>query len=699
MIGLPARTRAAVGRLRGDGAPRPGADDVLERAARAARSRGVTRLADVTRLDNLGVFVFQAVRPLGATLAVHQGKALDPRGAMIGALMEALECDRAEDFEGEPMTAAFRDLAPDERAASLADFAYARDRPPGDDEPLRWVAARRILDGRRLWVPLDVVSLDLGRPAHPRLGRSSNGLAARHDHEGAILKGLQEVIERDTESAWLALPIERRTRDILELGTIPFAWFRELRERIRRAGLFLSIYKPAAVVPAPVFLTEIFEPGAGRCLRRRALGLACRARAEDALLASVSEAAQARLTAISGARDDILHAESGPAAGDGFGLGLPPPTHIAPRRWEEVEAAAPDTRLATSAGLAAALDEAGYPDVAAVDLSGDDDGLIVVKVVAPGLGAFGRTRRRIGADDRGTWAGPPRAAPTGRGRVSRAPAVIVGGGALDIQAGKGRIAVLAGPSLPAAVRPADRRLVWFPPAVAGDAYRLIEARPRALVLIDGLFDDWPAIRHKELLELMAAGTRVIGGASMGALRAAELRDWGMIGVGGIFTAYVDGRLTGDDEVAVLHGPEALDWAALTEALVNVRATLFRAVRERILPGGVARVALRAAQSTFYKERTWDLLCRTLALDHGHALEAQALRRWLPRGRVNVKQTDALACLRAALALDGVPATTRPPPPPRSPFAEALAAQVSRRVKSPEKPGAPRPETGSPPPGT
>jgi hypothetical protein len=266
----------------------------------------------------------------------------------------------------------------------------------------------------------------------------------------------------------------------------------------------------------------------------------------------------------------------------------------------------------------------------------------------------------------------------------------------------GRVAIFAGPSLPVDTRPDDPRLVWLGPAAAGDAYALARSRPRAVALIDGLFDAWPAIRHRELLDLMAAGVPVIGGASMGALRAAELQPYGMIGVGRIFAAYMDGRLTGDDEVALLHGPEALGWAALTEALVNVRATLQRAVRERVIAAESARAALRVGQALFYKERTWTSLCDSLARSPTHAATALALREWLPAGRVNLKQTDALACVSAALGLcERVVDSPRPSLslPPRGPFAQALADQVSRGVTGPGRPRAPPPGTALPPPRT
>ncbi len=215
----------------------------------------------------------------------------------------------------------------------------------------------------------------------------------------------------------------------------------------------------------------------------------------------------------------------------------------------------------------------------------------------------------------------------------------------------GRVVVFAGPSLPPTSRPTDSVFAWRPPARAGDAIALAGSAPRTVVLIDGLFDESPAIRHKELLELIAAGTPVIGGASMGALRAAELQRHGMIGVGRIFAAYAAGHLTGDDEVAMTHGPEEWGWPVLTEALVNVRATLVAARRARVLDGPAARGVLQTAIEVFYKQRTWAAVIERLAqrcLDRSRLAVFEA---WLPSGQVNLKQLDALTCLEVALDLN------------------------------------------------
>ena len=92
----------------------------MARAAHAAALAGVTRLAEVTRLDQIGIPVFQAIRPFGRTVSVHQGKALSAKQAMIGALMEAVETDHAEAFpaafEGERWTGPYEALPAAERA-------------------------------------------------------------------------------------------------------------------------------------------------------------------------------------------------------------------------------------------------------------------------------------------------------------------------------------------------------------------------------------------------------------------------------------------------------------------------------------------------------------------------------------------------------------------------------------------------------
>jgi ribosomal protein S12 methylthiotransferase accessory factor len=362
--------------------------DPYARAAAAAKASGVTRLGEITHLDRVGVPVFQAVRPWGRALSVHQGKGLTGLDAQIGALMEAVESANAEAFAGQAFSAAWADLAAEERAPCLADFAATRARPPPDDEPLPWVPALRILDGGRLWVPFNAVSLDFARPGDARLSRSSNGQAAHFDLEQATIAALLEVIERDAVAAWFGMSRDQRLKTLIDPRSIPYAWFADLQGRLLAADLRLSLYCLMPVVPYPVFLAEIRDPAREW---PAIYGTGCDRSPEEALKKSVLEAVQSRLTEISGARDDILYRSAG--NGPGMGLASPPPFHMSFADWDTIAAEAIGPPSPTSAAIADELRSAGYPQAAVVDLSGLGSDVFVVKAFVPGLGALKRARR------------------------------------------------------------------------------------------------------------------------------------------------------------------------------------------------------------------------------------------------------------------------------------------------------------------
>ena len=220
-----------------------------------------------------------------------------------------------------------------------------------------------------------------------------------------------------------------------------------------------------------------------------------------------------------------------------------------------------------------------------------------------------------------------------------------------------RAVIFAGPSLPPALRPSDPALDWRPPVKQGDVHEAVRSRPAVIGIIDGYFEVTPTVWHKEILWAMAQGIHVYGSASIGALRAAELHTFGMVGVGRIFTAYRDGILSDDDEVAVLHGPEELGYPALTEAMVNIRATLDKAVASGVLDASLASRFNEAAKSLFYKERSWDAIFR-LAASRG-AAPGHEQAAWLRHEPLDQKRVDALemiAAIRAALAAGVAPLT-------------------------------------------
>jgi hypothetical protein len=209
--------------------------------------------------------------------------------------------------------------------------------------------------------------------------------------------------------------------------------------------------------------------------------------------------------------------------------------------------------------------------------------------------------------------------------------------------------IFAGPSLPPHAIPRVAGLECRPPVRQGDLYLAALSGPAIIGVIDGYFEIVPTVWHKEILWAMAQGIHVYGGASIGALRAAELADFGMKGIGDVYRKFRTGQLADDDEVAVLHGPAEVDYVQVTEAMVNVRATIDRACELGVVEPGLAAALVAIAKSVFYKDRTYDAILKA-ATEHGHAPEA--LRRfanWIPGGQVDQKRTDAKEMLQVIIA--------------------------------------------------
>lgn len=206
--------------------------------------------------------------------------------------------------------------------------------------------------------------------------------------------------------------------------------------------------------------------------------------------------------------------------------------------------------------------------------------------------------------------------------------------------------VFLGPTLP--LEEARKRLdaTYLPPVRQGDVLRVIRRRPRAIGIVDGYFQGVPAVWHKEILWALSQGIHVFGGASMGALRAAELAPFGMVGVGEIFAAYCGGELTDDDEVAIVHGPAEIGYRARTEALVDIRATLSQAAVQGIIRPDTSDRLIRLAKQQHYSERGYNALWRIAAEVGVDPTELSALRDWLPQGRIDLKRRDAERLLHA-----------------------------------------------------
>ena len=206
------------------------------------------------------------------------------------------------------------------------------------------------------------------------------------------------------------------------------------------------------------------------------------------------------------------------------------------------------------------------------------------------------------------------------------------------------VVVFVGPSLHGVDARAILDADYRPPARMGDVYALLATGVDTIALIDGAFHGEPSVWHRELLAAVDAGIRVIGASSMGALRAAELHVLGMEGHGVVFGWYRDGVVERDDEVALLHADADRGYVPLSEALVNIRATLADAMDAGVLDGTEAAALVDRAAGQHYPLRSLSGLLDAPACRGWSAARRDELAAWLRDRRRDIKREDAVSLL-------------------------------------------------------
>jgi TfuA protein len=212
-----------------------------------------------------------------------------------------------------------------------------------------------------------------------------------------------------------------------------------------------------------------------------------------------------------------------------------------------------------------------------------------------------------------------------------------------------RPVLFVGPSLAPATRDGLRDVEVLPPVGRGDIDSLFtrERPPTKVGIVDGVFLQTLAISPKEILTAMERHeVTFFGSSSIGALRAVELADFGMRGVGDIVEMFRSGEVNADDEVAITFDPDTL--TAISEPMVNIRVALAAAVREEVVTGEVAALAVAAGKRRYFPDRTYPRLLRDLENDVEPA-QLDALRTFLREAAPDAKRDDALALVREMIS--------------------------------------------------
>lgn len=362
-------------------------NETLARVTPYAARMGITRLGNITGLDRIGIPVAIAVRPNSRSVSVSQGKGLELPQAMASALMEASEGFHAEEIA--PLRrAAYRGFGASETVADPATLC-AGIRPFDAGAAISWIEGNDLLRQERCWVPAEIVHTDytLAEPDGFFLA-GSNGLASGNHIIEAVNSALYELVERDAVALWVARPIRRRSRCILDLASVDDPDCRALLAKYSDARIAVRAWNVTTDIGIAAFICEIFDPSAGAPHRlRRFHGSGCHADRGIALARALTEAAQTRLTYIAGVRDDLSAAEYEEAPGSEIGDALIAALarESEPGRFGAVPSFSSDD---LSEDLRWALDRLsaiGIGRVIAVDLTRPDFEIPVVRLVIPGL--------------------------------------------------------------------------------------------------------------------------------------------------------------------------------------------------------------------------------------------------------------------------------------------------------------------------
>ncbi|TNM65358.1 YcaO-like family protein [Aliirhizobium smilacinae] len=281
--------------------------ETWERIEPLLPSLGITRLSRLTGLDRIGIPVWNAVTPNAKSIVISQGKGIEDIDAKISAAMEAIE--RA--VAGSPHIPVLTST----RAALLRhggvchclnELVAPGARDVSDEEVIDWVKADDLLKGQPCHLPFLALLLDRTQDS-PRFWQSSDGLASGNTRDEAILHGLLERIERDAYTLWQMTPLNKRVA--ITPTSLGDRVIDSLLNKITGAGFVLRLFDMTTDLGIPCF-TALLAPENFRTRKdlrfsQVNMGSGAHPNAVRAAIRAITEAAQSRMTFVSGARDDI----------------------------------------------------------------------------------------------------------------------------------------------------------------------------------------------------------------------------------------------------------------------------------------------------------------------------------------------------------------------------------------------------------
>ncbi len=350
------------------------------------KEMGITRIANLTGLDRIGLPTVMVARPNSRSVAVSLGKGLSLQAAQASGVMEAIESWHAERVQLPQRVARHADLIVDSHVVDINALPRVTGGRFDPNRSMPWVQGRDLKGDHDCWVPLEMVDTDYtsgpsaGQGAFPR---TTNGLASGNNVVEATCHAICELVERDATTLWHHKPAGFR----LDHETVDDARCQKAVQMITEAGLELGVWDTTSDIGIASFRCVVCEPDGQN--GHIGIGDGCHPDRSIALLRALTEAAQTRLTYVSGARDDLDPSEFTDQAQTercryvrDLIDGAAPKQNFFDCPTSETGSFDEDLEL-----ILRKLESVGLSQVVRVDLSRPEFDIAVVRAIVPGLEA------------------------------------------------------------------------------------------------------------------------------------------------------------------------------------------------------------------------------------------------------------------------------------------------------------------------
>ncbi|MGA2698194.1 MAG: YcaO-related McrA-glycine thioamidation protein [Methanoregula sp.] len=366
--------------------------ETLARIEPKVPAAGITRVADITDLDRIGIPVFSCIRPTAddGAITVYNGKGATVEESRISAIMEGIERYSSEIHDRKVQLDTFEMLDGREPVVNPKDLILPAETETGHVLP--WIEGWDIANDERVLVPAQAVFHPLPRNFRQIFRTSTNGLASGNTREEAIFHALSEVIERD---AWSLVEATRDTGPEVTGVTDPV--LAEMQQKFAGAQVEVTLRDITSDIGIPT-MAAVADDVLLKDPTLLTIGIGTHTSARIAAMRALTEVAQSRLTQIHGAREDTTTAGLRKKMGydrakriNGYWFKDNGTVDYGTLRSFDSDDFAKDIRFAIDA-----LNKQGLSRVIVVDLTREEIGVPVVRVIIPGLEVYAMDPERRG---------------------------------------------------------------------------------------------------------------------------------------------------------------------------------------------------------------------------------------------------------------------------------------------------------------